>query len=84
MSIQASAIGEGTVTRLTSQEVVSMKTGSPVKYTFNSFLLIGQDCMLDIRVPDKFDMPVQGAKMRCRVVLSSFRDEDQTTLDAYL
>lgn len=84
MSVSSSAIGEGIVSRLSSRTVVSNKTGTPITYVFRSFLLVGDHTMLEIRVPDGIDLPAKGAKLRCSVVLSSYKDDDEATLDEYL
>lgn len=84
MSVSSSAIGEGTVIRVSSRSVVSNKSGSPVTYVFKSFLLVGDHTMLEIRVPDSHEIPAKGAKVRCSVLLSSYKDDDEATLDEYL
>ena len=72
----------GMVARLESRTIPAK--GDRAEMTFKSFLLVGENCMGQIRVGDAFEMPKQGAQVSCRVKVSTYRDDDELSLDAYL
>lgn len=83
MSIQTSVIVEGTVARVATREVTVKATG--IKMVFTTMLVIGPDCLANVRVnTDTHDVAKEGAKIRARCDVSSYRDDDEISLSAWL
>lgn len=83
MSIQTSVIVEGSVARISTREVTVKATG--VRMVFTTMLVIGPDCLANVRInTDSFDLPKQGANIRARCDVSSYRDDDEISLSAWL
>lgn len=81
MAIKPTAIIEGAVVRIASREVTA-KDGQ--KYTFRNMLVIGENTLADVRIGDAFELPKQGASIRARVGLSSYRNDAELELEAWL
>lgn len=83
MSLSSTAIMEGTVVRLSSRTVQKKDGSGPI--TFNSFTLFGDECQGEISINlDVHAAPAKGDVITCRVKISTYRDDDQLELDAYL
>jgi len=84
MAIAASAIIEGAVMRCATRTVVSNKTTPPTTYKFTNALVIGDDTLCDVRIPDNITPPVVGDMIRARVNITSYRNEAEFELSEYL
>lgn len=82
MAISATAVIEGTVIRTSVREITAKATGQ--QFTFTNMLVIGEDTLVDVRIPDGEVVPVAGAEIKARVKVSSYRNEAEFELDAYL
>lgn len=55
------------------------------KFQIATFVIFGDYCQAEVRVNlDAFKMPEKGAKLRCRVDISVYRDDDEISLGEYL
>lgn len=85
MAVTQTAIVEGVVARVSSRTITSNKgPDGPKQFTFVNFLLIGQNTLAEVRVPDGQSPPAQDAKVRARVSLGAYNGSAECTLDAYL
>jgi hypothetical protein len=82
MAVAQSAIVAGKVQRVTVRQVTSSKTGEA--FTFRNALIIGTDCLADVRFPDGVTVPKEGQDVTIRVGITTYRNEAELTAEAYL
>jgi len=83
MSVASTAIVEGMVAKISTREVTAKATGE--KIVFTTMLVVGDNCIANVRInTDRFELPKQGASVRARVEISTYRDDDEISLDAWL
>lgn len=82
MAVKTTAIIEGTVIRQTVRDLPAK--GDRAAMQFVNVLVVGDNCMADARVGRDLVPPKQGEKIRARVVVDTYRDDDQITIEAYL
>lgn len=79
-------IVEGAVARISTREV-TVKSGANAgnKIVFTTMLVVGADCLANVRInTDAFELPKQGSNVRARCDVSSYRDDDEISLSAWL
>lgn len=82
MSLKTELIAEGTVQRITQREVTVKATGE--KLTFTNVLILGAATMVEAQLGRDLAAPERGAKVKARVEIGVYRDDDSVTLTEWL
>lgn len=86
MAVTQTAIIEGVVARVSSRQInfTDKSTGERRSMNIVNFLVIGDDTLAEVRVPEGMSPPVQGKPVRARVALGAYNGQPECNLDAYL
>lgn len=82
MAINATSVIEGTVMKVDVRNVTSKTSGD--KFVFTNMLVIGENTLCEVRVPDSLKPEPVGTAIVGRVRVSSYRNEAQFDLEEYL
>lgn len=82
MAVATKAIVEGQVVSVNVRKGVSKRTSE--KYEMIEVLIIGENTLANCTLGQGVNAPEVGAKVRGRVVISVYGQEDQTKLEAWL
>lgn len=82
MALTPTVVISGAITRTSSRTIKSKKDDK--EYTFRSALIIGDDCLADVRFPDEMAIPPVGTIVRLRAAVGSYAGLADFTAEAFL
>jgi hypothetical protein len=87
MAIRQTAIVEGVVSRVSVVDIPKRDAQGKLTgevFTFRDALIVGDHSLVEARVPDRLEMPKQGAKIRAVASIDVYRGDAQVSLVEYL
>lgn len=83
MSVATKLIVQGRVIQTTSRTIQPKAPGSsPI--TFRDMLVVGDNCLANVGLPDDVDTPKEGTVIHALVEVGTYRDDDTTRLVKFL
>lgn len=84
MAVSTTVEVRGTILKKTSRSITKASTGEV--FVFNNALIIGEHSLAEVRIPDDFveKFPEQGKPVGVRCVVTSYRDQPELSVEAYI
>lgn len=82
MAVTTQLLAQGQAIRVTPREVTIRATGE--KRTFVDVLIVGPNTLVEGTLGDGLNPPKAGETVNARCSVSSYRDEDQVRIEAWL